>query len=767
MNFGLWIMNYELRKTILFLLLCCASALRAQYYQTYTTTADGKKLMEMAVKKTRSTISGSSVILRPSEQYQTMEGFGYAMTYSACYNLLRMQPRDRQALLRRTFSATTGYGCSYVRISIGCSDFSSTEYTLCDKQGLSNFALQKDETDFVIPILKEILQINPQLKIIAAPWTCPRWMKVRSLSDQSAYNSWTGGHLNPRYYADYAQYFVRFVQAFQAQGIPIYAVTPQNEPLNGGNCASLLMPWNEQAAFLQHLAPAFAQARLQTKIYVFDHNYNYDGKSDQLDYPIKVYDALGESLQGRELIVGSAWHNYGGSPSELDDIHQKAPLQDMIFTEASIGEWNDGRNLSARLLYDTEQTVIATVNRYCSAVLVWNYMLDLNKGPNLDGGCTTCYGALDIDQNDYHTVTANSHFYMISHIAAVVRPGAVRIGTNNGVTDIQYACFQNPDGTYGIIATNSSSSSKTVCFGVSGIGVGSVNLPSKSVVSVLLSAQDPDLILTLGGHKMSRSSVERFTLTAALTQGEVYEASFLNGEDISQWYIDPDFFRPDEDGHLRLMPQSDTYLVTVNLNERSLTARPTLRPMDASGQGSLFLLGPAGSIGKPYYIGGTKWDPERAIPLAEVHDQIYQTTITVGEQLNPSYVEFGIYGNYATLEPQFMGRTGSEYRLTLSNVQFDIGKGYLGHTDGIVYLRSTAHLQEGDTYLLTIDLTNGVTDGLLTIEKVDLCDVETREIVGANRSQTIPEEIYNLQGQRLTRPPHHGIYIFGKKKIIF
>ena len=224
-------MNVYIRILILYFLLCFASALHAQYYQTYTTTADGKKLMEMAVRRARSTISGNSVILRPAEQYQTMEGFGYAMTYSACYNLLKMQPRDRHALLRRTFSTTTGYGCSYVRISIGCSDFSSTEYTLCDKPGLDNFALQKDETDFVIPVLKEILQINPDLKIIAAPWTCPRWMKVRSLSAPSAYNSWTGGHLNPRYYADYAQYFVHFVQAFQAEGIPIYAVTPQNEPL--------------------------------------------------------------------------------------------------------------------------------------------------------------------------------------------------------------------------------------------------------------------------------------------------------------------------------------------------------------------------------------------------------------------------------------------------------------------------------------------------------------------------------------------------------
>lgn len=758
-------MNAYIRILILYFLLCFASALHAQYYQTYTTTADGKKLMEMAVRRARSTISGNSVILRPAEQYQTMEGFGYAMTYSACYNLLKMQPRDRHALLCRTFSTTTGYGCSYVRISIGCSDFSSTEYTLCDKPGLDNFALQKDETDFVIPVLKEILQINPDLKIIAAPWTCPRWMKVHSLSAPSAYNSWTGGHLNPRYYADYAQYFVHFVQAFQAEGIPIYAVTPQNEPLNGGNCASLLMPWNEQAAFLQHLAPAFVQAGLQTKIYVFDHNYNYDGKSDQQDYPIKVYDALGESLQGRELIVGSAWHNYGGSPGELDDIHQKAPGQDMIFTEASIGEWNDGRNLSARLLYDTEQTVIATVNRYCSAVLVWNYMLDLNKGPNLDGGCTTCYGAVDIDRNDYHTVTANSHFYMISHIAAVVRPGAVRIGTNNGVADIQYVCFQNPDGTYGIVATNSSSSAKTVGFGVSGIGVGSVSLPAQSVVSVLLTAENPELTLTLGNKKFSRSGVERFTLTSALEQGETYEASFLKGEDLSQWYIDPDFFQLDGDGLLRFKALSDTYLLTVNVNERSLVARPTLKTMDASGQGCLFIIGAA--VGKPYYIEGTRWDAERAIPMAEVRDQVYQATLTVGEQLNPKYAEFGIYGNYATMQPHFMGRAGSEYRLTLSNMQFDIGKGYLGHEDGVVYLRSTARLQEGDTYLLTVDLTRGVAEGELSIEKADPNSIESIKRASGNQSRAIPGELYNLQGQRLAKPLHRGIYIQGKRKIIY
>ena len=343
--------------------------------------------------------------------------------------------------------------------------------------------------------------------------------------------------------------------------------------------------------------------------------------------------------------------------------------------------------------------------------------------------------------------------------------GAVRIGTNNGVADIQYVCFQNPDGTYGIVATNSSSSAKTVGFGVSGIGVGSVSLPAQSVVSVLLTAENPDLTLTLGNKKFSRSGVERFTLTSALEQGETYEASFLKGEDLSQWYIDPDFFQLDGDGLLRFKALSDTYFLTVNVNERSLVARPTLKTMDASGQGSLFIIGAA--VGKPYYIEGTRWDAERAIPMAEVRDQVYQATLTVGEQLNPKYAEFGIYGDYATMQPHFMGRAGSEYRLTLSNMQFDIGKGYLGHEDGVVYLRSTARLQEGDTYLLTVDLTRGVAEGELSIEKADPNSIESIKRASGNQSRAIPGELYNLQGQRLAKPLHRGIYIQGKRKIIY
>ena len=192
------------------------NCLRAEQVRVYTTTADGKKQMEYTTAKSSRVKSSRHITLLPATVYQEMDGFGYAITYSACYNLMQMAPADRKAFLTRTYSPTDGYGVSYARISIGCSDFSSTEYSLCDTKGLENFRLHTDETKYVIPILKEILAINPNLKIMAAPWTCPKWMKVKSLSDRVGYDSWTSGSLNPAYYEDYAQYFVRFVQAQEA-----------------------------------------------------------------------------------------------------------------------------------------------------------------------------------------------------------------------------------------------------------------------------------------------------------------------------------------------------------------------------------------------------------------------------------------------------------------------------------------------------------------------------------------------------------------------
>lgn len=463
---------------------------QAKKVKTFTTTSDG--FMQLVQKdiplKTGTSTAPSTILIDDKNVGQEIDGFGFAITYSTCYNLLHMSAADRADFLKRTYSETEGYGVSYARISIGCSDFSSTEYTLCDEKGLEHFRLYKDETDYVIPILKEILAINPKLKIVAAPWTCPRWMKVTDLTFKLPKNSWTDGHVNPKYYTDYANYFVKFVQAMKAEGIDIYAVSPQNEPLNRGNCASTYMSWQEQAEFVKELAKAFKKNALKTKIYLYDHNYDYDlkKKPGQEDYPVKIYNALGNEFEGSEYVVGAAYHDYGGSNTELDDIYAKAPEKELIFTESSIGEWNKGRNLSARLLPDMKNIILGTVNRQCKAVLVWNLMLDEKKGPNLDGGCQTCYGAVDI-ASDYKTLHRNSHYYIISHISSVVRPGAVRIknsGRSARIKDVDYSTFRNPDSSYGIVLANSGGLDQMITVS-NGTHNFQVKVPAEGVVSCI------------------------------------------------------------------------------------------------------------------------------------------------------------------------------------------------------------------------------------------------------------------------------------------
>lgn len=452
----------------------------------YTTTGDGTQKLEKTFSaiSTGTNMAPTTIQVDSKQTFQTMDGFGFAITYSSCYNLLKMSAEERAAFLKQTYSETEGYGVSYARISIGCNDFSSTEYSLCDEKGLENFRLYKDETDYVIPILKEILAINPKVKIIAAPWTCPKWMKVNDIEKKGPHDQWTDGHLNPDYRKDYAQYFVKFIEAMKKEGINIYAVSPQNEPLNKANCASLYMPWQEEALFVAELASAFKKNGISTKIYLFDHNYNYDNVADQEDYPVKIYNALGNEFEGSELVVGAAYHDYGGNNTELNDIHDQASDKELIFSESSIGTWNDGRNLSKRLMEDMKNITLGTVNKWCKAVLVWNLMLDMNMGPNLDGGCQTCYGAVDISL-DYKTITRNSHYYVISHMSSVVRPEAQRIGVTqrsivkNGLT---YTAFRNSDGSYAVVMLNNGSEviPATISDGQNHF---SVTIPAQSVVS--------------------------------------------------------------------------------------------------------------------------------------------------------------------------------------------------------------------------------------------------------------------------------------------
>lgn len=463
-------------------LLMSGSSYASKKVRSIVSTSDRSQVFQSSTLKMSPTASSQHVItLMPTERYQTMDGFGAAVTGSSCYNLLRMSAKDRHAFLVRTFSPTKGLGFSYIRISIGCSDFSLSEYTCCDTPGIQNFALTTEELDYVIPVLKEILAINPSIKILGSPWTCPRWMKVDNLQDLQPFESWTSGQLNPRYYQDYATYFVRWIQAFAQQGINIHAITIQNEPLNRGNSASLYMGWQEQQDFIvKALAPAFQQADIKTRVYAFDHNYNYDKLPEQQQYPLRVYD----NEKAASFLSGAAYHNYGGNRRELLHVGSERPDKELIFTETSIGMWNDGRNLQKRLVEDMREVALGTVNNGCRAVMVWNLMLDSDRGPFREGGCATCYGAVDIDRTNYRDIVYNSHYYIIGHLSSVVKPDAVRLGVTDNVQGLMSSAFQNPDGTMAFVVLNEQDQDQSASLQLPNGKFINLHLPARSVTSL-------------------------------------------------------------------------------------------------------------------------------------------------------------------------------------------------------------------------------------------------------------------------------------------
>ncbi len=465
------------------LLLVMPLAARIKPY-TLTTTADRRLSFQRQKVTFSNRPEGMVVGLRVQDKGQTMDGFGAALTGSTCYNLMQMEENDRKAFLNKTFSKKDGLGYSYVRISIGCSDFSLSEFTCCDKKGIENFALTAEDLDYVIPVLREILKINKDLLVLGSPWTCPLWMKVNNLKDRKPFQSWTDGELNPEYYQDYAQYFVMWVKAFQQHGVPVYAITVQNEPLNRGNSASLFMGWQQQQEFVATaLGPAFENAGLKTKIYAFDHNYNYDRLPEQQQYPLKVYD----NEKAASYLSGAAYHNYGGSRSELAKIRAARPDKELIFTETSIGMWDDGRNLEKKLIDDMREIALGTIQGGCRAVMVWNLMLDTERGPFRPKGCSTCYGAVDIDRNDYRTITLNSHYYIIGHLSSVVKPGAVYIGATEPTegSGLMYCAFLNKDGSTAFVVLNEQYMPQTLSVRTLHGRFANITIPARAVCSAL------------------------------------------------------------------------------------------------------------------------------------------------------------------------------------------------------------------------------------------------------------------------------------------
>ncbi len=379
----------------------------------------------------------NTISINPEKEFQTMDGFGFTLTGGSALHIHNMEADARMALLTELFATDKkNIGISYLRISIGASDLDAAPYSYDDlekgetDESLSKFSIAEDQKH-LIPVLKEILKIAPDIKILGSPWSPPTWMKTNGDT--------RGGSLEPAYYDAYARYFVKYIEAMQAENIRIDAVTIQNEPLHPGNNPSLLMLPEQQAEFIKnHLGPTFEKAGIKTKIILYDHN------ADRPDYPITILD----DPEAKKYVDGSAFHLYAGEIDALSQVHEAHPDKHLYFTEQWIGAPGD---FPIDLDWHTKTLIIGASRNWCKTVLEWNLANDPNMDPHTDrGGCDRCLGAVTIDGNE---VTRNPAYYIIAHAAKFVRPGSKRIDSNLP-KDLPNVAFKTPEGNVVLIVFN-------------------------------------------------------------------------------------------------------------------------------------------------------------------------------------------------------------------------------------------------------------------------------------------------------------------------
>ncbi len=377
-----------------------------------------------------------------SQTFQSIDGFGYTLTGGSAMLINRMEPTAKAALLKELFSTEgNSIGVSYLRVSIGASDLDDRVFSYNDLPegqtdlNLEKFSLDPDRTH-LIPVLKQILAINPNIKILGSPWSPPTWMKTN--------NSSKGGSLKPEYYDTYAHYFVKYLQGMKAEGIRIDAITIQNEPLHPGNNPSLLMLPQDQATFIKtSLGPAFRKANIDTKIFLYDHN------ADRPDYPISILN----DPEAKKYVDGSAFHLYAGPIEALTQVHDAHPDKHVYFTEQWIGA--PGK-LKEDLAWHVKTLMIGATRNWARTVLEWNLAADPKQEPHTIGGCTQCLGALTIDGNN---VTRNPAYYIVAVASKFVRPGSIRIASNTSET-LPNVAFKTPDGRIAVLVLNTGQSSQ-------------------------------------------------------------------------------------------------------------------------------------------------------------------------------------------------------------------------------------------------------------------------------------------------------------------
>lgn len=420
--------------------------------ESWRTTADGRTLTQRVAPQADlplTTAGGSEEVVVGGEVAGAypVEGFGGALTDSAAY-VINTSPR-RAEIIAELFG-DDGAELDVVRLAMGASDMVSTgdhvsyASSPVPDPGLTTFSIERDLAH-VVPVLRDALALNPDLQVIAAPWSAPGWMKVGGTYAGSCWGS--DNHLRSDMYGVYAQYYVRFLQAYDDLGLPVAQVSLGNEPQHcNPSYPTMTMSSDEQATLARELRPALDAAGFtDVEILGWDHNYVDQGTVRPTTYPRALIDAAGDSVDA----IG--YHCYNGGLSDDPSAHQVTDRAVWMTECTGTLGW---RNTRENLVNEGHFALLSPLRYGAVASVYWNLALDASGGPRF-GGCHDCRGMVTVDGSAAGGYTANEDLVYWSHLSRFVEPGAVRLASTTR-RPVETVAYRNPDGSHVLVVLNTS-----------------------------------------------------------------------------------------------------------------------------------------------------------------------------------------------------------------------------------------------------------------------------------------------------------------------
>jgi glucosylceramidase len=375
-----------------------------------------------------------AVAVDPQKKFQEILGFGGAFTDATCFTFNRMQSGEREKLLHNLFDPSE-LGLSFCRTCVGASDYSTKAYSFDDgteDPELKRFSIAHDQK-YILPVLRQARKANPDLFLFASPWSPPGWMKANG--------SMLGGSMRKHFLSSYANYFLKFLKAYEADGVTINAVTVQNEvdTDQDGNMPACLWPQEYEADFVaNHLGPLLTRHGVATKIWIIDHNYNLWGRAvGELETPDVA-----------KYTSGIAWHGYVGDPKWMGRVHEYFPELPMYWTEGG-PDINDPNYATDWTKWS--KTITDVLTNWCRSVTAWNLALDEQGNPNI--GPFHCGGLVTVDSKDGH-VTYSGQYWALSQYSRHIHPGARRIESSGEIANLSHFAAINADGKIVVVLTN-------------------------------------------------------------------------------------------------------------------------------------------------------------------------------------------------------------------------------------------------------------------------------------------------------------------------